>query len=74
LVFLAVVAGALFAVDAFHFRGQYHAEIWRESCTRATYSTANRNTGSNALCGTVTARPLIRIETGQLLMAQFSRP
>jgi pilus assembly protein Flp/PilA len=53
---------------------QYHAEIWRESCTRATHSTANWNTGSNALCGTVTARPLVGVETGQLLMAQFSRP
>jgi pilus assembly protein Flp/PilA len=41
---------------------------------RATHSTANWNTGSNALCGTVTARPLVGVETGQLLMAQFSRP
>jgi hypothetical protein len=30
LVFLAIVAGALFAVDTFKFRGRYRAEIWQE--------------------------------------------
>jgi hypothetical protein len=29
-VFLAIVAGALFAVDTFKFRGRYRAEIWQE--------------------------------------------
>jgi hypothetical protein len=63
LLFLAVIAGALFVVDDLHFNGQYRSEIWQQ----ATY--AGRSFSRTGVVG----RPVVSFSFETRAEAEYAR-